>query len=266
MDWLRDHWENSSNECLTQKPGSRNYIWFRNPEVRQIKNLRAEPLEMLISSPCNLVYVGKTDTLQPSSGGNSELARRVGNINHQLKQLVGTVMKLHDRWTDVDESFDSPAAFPFTGFEDTQLDELESVRAMRMTVYALEQPACSEADLIRMMPADRLLNRNKGTNGNTGLLYIIFLWLEDAPRVTCTLDLLPCYNATKMTLYWTMVKGGFTTRCFVGNGAELDHLNFDQLLRPKTHVAAELKQLIVSHNKGQLSHEELIELINSIYA
>ena len=175
MDRIKKLWSNESDECLTQKRGSRNAIHFADPLLIQIKNKNCT----IEAQPCSFVYVGITNTIDPSSAQASEIARRVGNINHQFKQMRGTILSASGRGgglkapkalsatgaaaLDWSEIYKWPNSNPIpTDFTSEELDDLE--QPYRITVYSIEYPNETEKSVMAKFPTQSILNKNKGTD------------------------------------------------------------------------------------------------------
>jgi hypothetical protein len=263
MDRIKKLWSNESDECLTQKPGSRNAIHFANPLLIQLKNKDF----VIESQPCSFVYVGITNTISPSSAQASEIARRVGNINHQFKHMRGTILSANGRnglppcpkapkaLLDP-EIYKWPNSNPIpTNFTSEELDDL--TQPYQMTVYSIEHPDETEKAVLAKFPASAILNKNKGTDVLPKLIYIIILHTEHSPTVTIPIHVRICYEAPNELLYAQLVKSGFSSATT---------LNYHSVTKPKFILREEIRALLIQvkqlNQSCSLSDEELLQMLH----
>jgi hypothetical protein len=251
MQRIKNLWSNESNECLTQKEGSKNYIFFKDPQLIQIKDRRC-----VISQPCALVYVGITNTLHPSKPQNSEVARRVGNLNYQFKHLRGSILKLRNRALEWNESFLPNPAASQLDLGKEELDDLE--RPYKMTVYCIEYPNETESQVLAKFPTECVLNKIKGTNELPKLIYVVIMYVDDSPIVEVPISVRICYDAPSPNLYLQLTRGGFRVE---------SPLDYNSMPKPKfilrEEIAALLRQVKELNHANEFSDEELLQLLHS---
>lgn len=260
MDRIKKLWSNESDECLTQKPGSRNAIHFADPLLIQIKNKNCT----IEAQPCSFVYVGITNTIDPSSAQASEIARRVGNINHQFKHMRGTILSASGRGGVPKaplaplgpEIYKWPNSNPIpTDFTPEELDDLE--QPYRITVYSIEYPNETEKGVMAKFPTHAILNKNKGTDVLPKIIYIIIIHHSNSPIVTIPINVCICYDAPSELLYSQMVKGGFSLTV---------PLDFNSMTKPRFIIREEIRSLLSQVKKlnqsASFSDEELLQILH----
>jgi hypothetical protein len=254
---------------LTIKAGSGNQLHFGAGAVVQVK--ATEERLSITNMRCEMVYVGMSTVVRPRHNADSEVAIRAGNINYELKHIMGSLLKLRGRLDEDDRIFKHQWRPDELGeFSETDLDDIESFFCgAKLEVRVFEYPQTSEADVYRQLRAYShisLLNKTPGTLAPRHILYVISLCRpEVTTSVRLEITLGPCFVHTSFSLYAQLVKCGCEIYHQLHPGAL--HVGHDEtaVQKPTQMLMDEVGKLLeglcsVAREAG-LSQDRLVELL-----